>query len=159
MAKHISESTLFAYVLFGFVAGYQIRRLVSSSSSWWWLGVKERKAEKAWVLTVTLTFQFMEDRDAILADWSQNVVPHCRQHEPFLYHYEAGISDDDKNNNLQVIILERYANKDLYLKVHKTSDAFLKFRPKLQALQENGKVKIEGFSYQEGGYGFTTSST
>lgn len=119
-----------------------------------WNGKQARKAEKAWVLTVTLTFQSLEDRDAILSDWSQNVVPHCSKYEPFLIHYEAGISDKDK---LKVIMLERYTSKDSYLNVHKSSEAFLKFRPKLQALQEAGKVKVEGFSYQEGGYGFTTS--
>ncbi len=147
LSRHDSNIKALSYVLLGALIGIYAQRLTKGyqlSSS--------RKSEKAWVLTVTLTFHSMEDRDMILHDWSSTVVPHCSEKEPFLLHYEAGISDKDP---LKVIMLERYTEKSLYLNVHKSSEAFLKFRPKLQALQEGGKVTVEGFSYQEGGYGFT----
>ena len=148
LSGYDSNMKALSYILFGTLIGMYAPKLMKgyrSSSS--------RKSEKAWVLTVTLTFQNMEDRDMILDDWSSTVVPHCSENEPFLLHYEAGISDKDP---LKVIMLERYTEKSLYLTVHKSSEAFLKFRPKLKALQDGGKVAVEGFSYQEGGYGFTS---
>jgi quinol monooxygenase YgiN len=54
---------------------------------------------------------------------------------------------------LQVMILERYKNKDYYLNVHKSSKEFLEFRAKLNTLIERGAV-VNGHSYIESNVGF-----
>ena len=114
-------------------------------------GMKTIHSEKAWSLNVKLTFEEESDLNQILEEWTK-VAKYCAEHEDFLLHYEVGLSD---SNPLVVYILERYKTKDEYLSIHKKGSAFLNFRPKLAALQENGKVTIEGFSYDELGYGFT----
>jgi quinol monooxygenase YgiN len=112
---------------------------------------RERLPGNAWVLQVTLTFTSEEDQMKILEEW-RPATKYCADREPFLWHYEAGRSD---SNPLQIRMVERYESKELYLKKHKTGEEFLKFRPKLKALQDAGRVEVEGFSFQELGYGFT----
>lgn len=97
-----------------------------------------------------MTFASEQDQKSILNDW-KIVSKYCAEYEPFLLHYEAGISDSDP---LKVHMVERYESKEDYLNFHKNGKEFLNFRPKLKALQDAGKVTIEGFSYQELGYGF-----
>lgn len=111
---------------------------------------RERIPGKAWTLIVTLTFTSEEDQQKILEEWKP-VTKYCAEKEPFLLHYEVGRSDADP---LKVFMVERYESKDDYLTKHKSGEEFLKFRPKLKALQDAGKVTVDGFSYQELGYGF-----
>eukprot|EP00980_Cylindrotheca_fusiformis_P002418 scaffold575_cov104-Cylindrotheca_fusiformis.AAC.4 len=111
---------------------------------------RERIPGKAWTLIVTLTFTSEADQKNILEEWKP-VTKYCAEKEPFLYHYEAGRSDADP---LKLYMVERYESKEDYLAKHKSGEEFLKFRPKLKALQDAGKVKVDGFSYQELGYGF-----
>jgi len=113
----------------------------------------KRVPGQAWTLIVTVAFQSTQDLEAITKDWTQ-VAKYCAEYEPFLYHYEIGKSDSDP---LKVHIVERYESKEKYLNIHKNGEEFLKFRPKLKALQDGGKVSIEGFSYQELGYGFVSA--
>ncbi|KAL3945425.1 MAG: hypothetical protein SGBAC_000478 [Bacillariaceae sp.] len=105
---------------------------------------------KAWTLIVTLTFTSEEDQKQILEEW-RPVTKYCGEKEPFVFHYEVGRSDADP---LKVHMVERYKSKNDYLTKHKNGEEFLKFRPKLKALTDAGKLKIDGFSYQELGYGF-----
>lgn len=66
--------------------------------------------------------------------------------------YEVLLSDKDP---MQVVILERYADKDnAFLKVHRNSKPFLEFRPKLKAMQDAGAVTVDGDSYVDSGLGF-----
>lgn len=53
------------------------------------------------------------------------------------------------------LVTERYRSKEDYLHVHRTSDAFKSFRPKMQAMQESGDVVVSGDSFVELGLGFT----
>ena len=99
---------------------------------------------------MTLTFANEEDQKQILEEW-RPVTKYCAEKEPFLFQYEVGRSDSDP---LKLIMVERYKSKEDYMTKHKNGEEFLKFRPKLKALQDAGKVKIDGFSYQELGYGF-----
>mmetsp|Transcript_6986 Transcript_6986/g.10235 ORF Transcript_6986/g.10235 Transcript_6986/m.10235 type:complete len:166 (-) Transcript_6986:89-586(-) len=124
----------------------------SSSSSSKQQGLRSTpQPGNAWTLSVKLTFTDQSDLTYILNEWKA-VTEYCKKHESsFLYHYEAGISDQ---NPLELHMLERYRTKEDYLNIHKKGDAFLKFRPKLKALQDARKVVIEGFSYLEGGHGF-----
>lgn len=50
----------------------------------------------------------------------------------------------------EMMVLERYQDKmNAYATIHKSSDPFLQFRPKLQAMANNQKVQITGESYQD----------
>ena len=111
---------------------------------------RTRNPGEAWTLVVTCTFTSEEDQKSILNDWKA-VTKDCKDNEPFLHHYEVGRSDSDP---LKIHFVERYESKEDYLNKHKSGKEFLKFRPKLKELQDAGKVKVEGFSYQELGLGF-----
>ena len=81
-----------------------------------------------------------------------DMAAHVRQHEPGTLAYEALLNSRDP---LKVLILERYRNMQRdYLQTHKSSAAFLEFRPKLKALEEAGHVKISGAGYEDTGLGF-----
>lgn len=71
--------------------------------------------------------------------------------EPGTLGYEVSVSDQ---NPLSMMIYERYRTKDEYLSVHKAMKHFLKFRPKLQELQDAKKVVVTGESFRELGVGF-----
>jgi quinol monooxygenase YgiN len=143
----------FLPIIFGVMLGigisqafYAMKGLAKSATS------PKRIPGEAWALVVTIIFQSNQDLEAITKDWKE-VAKYCAEYEPFLYHYEIGKSDSDP---LKVHILERYESKEKYLNVHKNGDEFLMFRPKLKALQDEWKVSIEGFSYQELGQGFVS---
>jgi len=143
----------FLPIIFGVMLGIGISQTFNAIKGLAKLGTSPKRIPgEAWALVVTIIFQSNQDLEAITKDWTQ-VAKYCAENEPFLYHYEVGKSDSDP---LKVHILERYESKEKYLNVHKNGDEFLKFRPKLKALQDEGKVTIEGFSYQELGHGFVS---
>ena len=72
-------------------------------------------------------------------------------HEPTTISYE--IAESDKDNN-QIVIVERYVNKDAYLNIHKQSPKFIEFRKKLSAMD----VVISGHSYYETNIGFISNA-
>jgi quinol monooxygenase YgiN len=79
-------------------------------------------------LLVTLQFTEQQYKDQFL-EFFRPVAQHVQQHEPDTLAYEVLLSDKDP---LQVLILERYRDKDnAYLTVHRSSQPFLEFRPKL----------------------------
>ena len=133
-----------SYIAIGATLGYIYKHYTSN------LLQTSRKPGKAWVLSVTFTFKEESDLIYVLEIW-KDVIKDCREKEPFLLHYEFGRLDSDP---LKLHMLERYVSKDDYLEKHKNGVEFLKARPKLKALQDEGKVSIEGFSYQELGQGF-----
>ena len=102
-------------------------------------------------LLVTLTFQDKESLQIFLNAF-EPLANHVREHEPDTLAYEALLSDKDP---LQVLVLERYRDKEIaYLKVHRSSEAFLNFRPKLAEQEKAGKVTISGHSYVDSQIGF-----
>jgi quinol monooxygenase YgiN len=102
-------------------------------------------------LLVTLNFEASEYKEQFLND-IKPVAEYVKSSEPDTVAYEVLLSDKDP---LEVLILERYKDKEnAYLKVHKSSEPFLAFRPKLQAMQEMGQVKVSGNSYLDSGVGF-----
>lgn len=126
-----------ALVLCGFVVGC----LVASSRGG---GGGERSrpssSERSFVLLVDATFGSVEERDLALKLW-QPVAEHCRNNEPETLSYEAAISDSDAN---RIVFVERYETKEKsYLEVHRSSDAFLKFRKQLSDMAP----QISGHSY------------
>jgi quinol monooxygenase YgiN len=114
---------------------------------------KNRKSfsAKAFSLMVTLQFQDVAARDEFL-ELVQPVINHVTNNEPTTLGYEVLLSDKD---DLQILFLERYVDKEIaYLEIHKSSAAFLAFRPKLQAMQQAGRVSVTGSSFVDSGMGF-----
>ncbi|CAB9503457.1 expressed unknown protein [Seminavis robusta] len=106
---------------------------------------------KAFSLLVTLQFQDDSAKKEFL-EIARPMMDYVYKNEPTTLGYELLFSDKDP---LQVLFLERYVDKDeAYLKIHKSSAAFLTFRPKLQALQQAGRVTMSGNSYEDSGFGF-----
>lgn len=100
---------------------------------------------------VTLRFTDVPHREAFLQDIAP-LAKYCREHEPGTVAYEVLLSDKDE---LMVLIMERYRDKEnAFLKEHRSSAPFQAFRPKLQAMQENGHVQISGESFTDSGIGF-----
>jgi quinol monooxygenase YgiN len=112
--------------------------------------VRERNGAGAFVLRVDLTFERDEDARELVRAWGE-VADYARAHEPFLEHYEIMRSDADP---LKYSIYERYRSKEDYLGPHKASAKFLEFRPKMRALEEQGKLFVSGASFVELGVGF-----
>lgn len=102
-------------------------------------------------LLVTLKFSQLEYKEQFLKDIAP-VAQHCRDHEPDTLSYEVLLSDKDE---LMVMVLERYRDKEkAFLVVHRNSAPFQEFRPKLKAMQNDGKVKVSGESFLDSRIGF-----
>lgn len=115
-----------------------------------------RSQQPAFSLLVTLKFTDEVYKEEFLRDIAP-VAQYVREHEPQTVAYEVLLSDQDP---LQVLVLERYSDKEkAYLEVHKSSRAFLEFRPKLKKMQDDGFVDISGHSYLDSGVGFGDRST
>ena len=112
--------------------------------------VRRRVGEKAWLLVVSLRFKRADDLDVFLGAFTPMASAVSRS-EPATLGYEVSRSEKDP---LLVMIFERYASKLDYLDTHKAMKHFLKFRPKLQQLQDAHKVVVSGESFQELGVGF-----
>ena len=102
-------------------------------------------------LLVTLNFQDDESLQVFLKA-IEPLANYIREHEPDTLAYEVLLSDKDP---LQALLLERYSDKEnAFLKVHRSSQQFLDFRPKLAELEKAGKVTISGHSYLDSQIGF-----
>lgn len=100
----------------------------------------------AFWLVVAVVFQQEED----VATFERAFKPladYVTMKEPATLSYGYAKSDADPR---RILIFERYASKNDYLDVHKVSEPFLAFRPKLAALGAD----IDGHSYYEGALGF-----
>ena len=105
----------------------------------------------AFSLLVTLQFTAEEHKEAFLK-YISPLAKYVNAKEPDTIAYKVLLSDKDP---LRVLIMERYKDREnAFLKVHRTSEPFLEFRPKLQALQEAGFVNVVGESYDDSDVGF-----
>jgi len=117
-------------------------------------GERGRNIERAFVLRVDLKFMNVDDANALIAAWGE-AADWCRANEEFLWHYEISRSDQDETGTT-FSIYERYRSKEDYLRSHKESAAFKTFRPKMQALQDAGRLVVSGSSFIELGVGFVS---
>ncbi|CAM9474663.1 unnamed protein product [Chrysoparadoxa australica] len=115
------------------------------------LGLQRERGQKAFLLTVHLSFRSDPAAQQLLEAWAV-AADYCAAAEPFLYTYEVAQSDKDP---LRYTIFERYRTKNDYLTKHKSSEAFKHFRPAMQAMQDSGDVIVAGDSFYELGIGFT----
>lgn len=105
----------------------------------------------AFSLLVTLTFVSRTQKEQFLKDIAP-LADYVRDHEPDTIAYQVLQSDKEP---LRVLILERYRNKEkAFLEVHRSSEAFKTFRPKLKAMEEAGLVSVAGESYVDTDVGF-----
>lgn len=109
-------------------------------------------SSKPFSLMVQLTFTELQYQQQFLKD----ITPLCQyiqEHESTTtIAYEILLSDQDP---LRVLIVERYLDKEnAFLQIHKTSSAFLEFRTKLQTMQKNQYVTVDGSSYYDSGIGY-----
>jgi len=110
-----------------------------------------QSGSKAFSLIVDVKFEDTTAKEDFV-ELIQPLMDYVRNHEPTTIGYEILFSDKD---DLQALLMERYVDKEeAYLKIHKSSHEFLEFRPKLQAMQEAGRVTLSGHSYLDTGVGF-----
>lgn len=106
---------------------------------------------KPFSLFVTLVFSAEEKKESFCNEFA-TLAEYVMKNEPDTLAYELLLSDKDP---LRVLIMERYKDKEnAYLKIHRSSEAFLAFRPKLKAMEDVGDVTIHGDSYLDAGLGF-----
>ena len=72
-------------------------------------------------------------------------------YEPGTVSYDLLQSEKDP---LRIYLVERYIDKVAYLEVHKKSKEFISFRAKLQKMQDDKLVYLEGDSFIESNVGF-----
>uniref|UniRef100_A0A7R9WPV4 ABM domain-containing protein n=1 Tax=Craspedostauros australis TaxID=1486917 RepID=A0A7R9WPV4_9STRA len=102
-------------------------------------------------LMVTLQFTEAQYKDQFLLDIAP-LAKFVKEKEPDTTAYEVLLSDKDP---LHVLIMERYKDKEnAFEKVHRSSAAYLEFRPKLGAMIDGGFVKMDGHSYVDSMVGF-----
>jgi quinol monooxygenase YgiN len=97
-------------------------------------------------LLVSLTFKSNSDKEIFLEE-IKSFAEWIKKNESTTTAYKVLESDKDE---LEILVLERYVDKDAYLEVHKKSSAFLAFRSKLQSLNPI----ISGKSYYDIDIGF-----
>eukprot|EP00882_Tetradesmus_deserticola_P003055 GHRQ01003243.1.p1 GENE.GHRQ01003243.1~~GHRQ01003243.1.p1 ORF type:complete len:152 (+),score=52.15 GHRQ01003243.1:205-660(+) len=102
----------------------------------------------AFVLAVNLRFQNELQKLHFLAIW-QPLAEYVRAAEPVAVAFEALQADNDPCN---VMVYERYVNREAYEGTHRTSPAFLEFKEAMAALPF--KVELVGQSFLETNIGF-----
>ena len=108
----------------------------------------------AFSLFVVVTFSSTEAKTKFKALFKP-LARYVQDHEPTTLSYILAESDKDPLKTIQ--ILERYQDKEnAFLKIHRSSEPFLTFKTKMQAMVESGEItKVDGQSYIEQlGYGF-----
>lgn len=110
----------------------------------------DSNSQDQFILSIQLVFktenglEYFKDIFANMAKWVYN-------NENGTISYSMAVSDKDM---LQVLIYERYVNKDAYLDIHKKSMEFLAFKKKMMAMNEEGVKdqlgwEMTGQSYQK----------
>lgn len=107
---------------------------------------RAKSSHDAFLLLVTLDFETVDDKQTFI-DLFISMAEYVKQYESTTLSYEA--AENDKNSK-QIMIIERYIDKNSYLNIHKKSKEFIEFRQQLSTLN----VKISGNSYVESNIGF-----
>jgi quinol monooxygenase YgiN len=110
------------------------------------------QSEETFTLCVTLIFNDEKSKDSYLKLFSE-YAQWVATNELTTLSYQLLQSDA---SNLEVMVLERYVNKDAYLKIHKTSPQFLNYKKKFIELRgdSNPTFSISGRSYYNSVGGF-----
>ena len=102
-------------------------------------------------LFVSLQFTQLQDKEEFLL-LVRPLADYIWREEPTTLAFDVISHDADP---LQVMLVERYQEKaTAFLQIHKSSPHFLNYRPKLQQMQNDGRVVVSGNSYLDSGIGF-----
>lgn len=92
------------------------------------------------ILIINVTFQNQIDMNTFIKNFLI-LQKYCLEEEKqFLFQYEYAISDQEK---FQLVIIEKYDNKDSYLNIHRNSVPFKHFKKATSTLN----IIINGHSY------------
>ncbi|RYH05478.1 antibiotic biosynthesis monooxygenase [archaeon] len=105
--------------------------------------------KNAFFLGVTIKFPNATDKDAFKVIFTP-LAKYVEEKEFGTISYILMESDKDP---LQIMILERYQDKDYYLSIHRSSGEFKAFREKFQEMIARG-ASVDGSSYIETDVGF-----
>ncbi len=146
------NATVITFSVVGVLFGYLIGNYFGSSNKnelkSHQVLVNGRSPYNKTVFDLFVTLDFEDDKEKqTFKSLFQNYALWIKKHETTTISYELAESDKAPN---RIIIIERYINKDAYLKIHRETDQFREFRSKLSGL----KVTINGDSYIESNFGF-----
>ena len=126
-------------------AGFLLARVATSSPA-----LRVTAEKEAFVLMVNIEFQDVAQKEDFMALFHP-MAQYVADYEPTTLSYECAESD---KNEKQVVIIERYLNKQAYADTHRESQMFLAFKQKLKEMDSTGKMHISGHSYRESNVGF-----
>jgi quinol monooxygenase YgiN len=106
--------------------------------------------KQAFLLSVVMKFKSIEAKEHFQVLF-QPYSEYVRLNEPQTLSYVLYESDKEAT---QVMIFERYMNKEAYLNIHRVSKEFLSFREKLQSMVSESLVELNGHSYIESSLGY-----
>ena len=154
-SSHASIPSLFVAVLVGAVFSYILFHQNSKPATFESGAISAREnqrngVDKAFYLGVVVRFTNDQEKQKFINIFTP-VAKYVKEKEFGTLSYELLNSDKDP---LQILISERYKDKDYYLNVHKTSSEFLSFREKFQEMITNKNAVVDGHSYIESGIGF-----
>jgi quinol monooxygenase YgiN len=115
-----------------------------------------QEGNRVFTLAVSLKFRDAQKKTAFLSLISA-YSRYVEEHEPTTLTYKVMQSDKDP---LEMLLLERYINKNAYLEIHRKSPEFIRFREDLTALSgaehAGGPpgVVLQGSSYDDFDQGF-----
>eukprot|EP01024_Parvocaulis_polyphysoides_P067377 TRINITY_DN8022_c0_g3_i11.p5 TRINITY_DN8022_c0_g3~~TRINITY_DN8022_c0_g3_i11.p5 ORF type:complete len:150 (+),score=21.38 TRINITY_DN8022_c0_g3_i11:108-557(+) len=109
----------------------------------------DKKNQKKCLQVVTkFVFQSEDDRDQFFKWWNQ-LAAFVAESEPGCFSYQASLSNKDP---LRAIVFARYIDKEYIAKVHQQSEAYLKFKDRVDTA--NMIMETETSSYVEMDMGF-----
>jgi quinol monooxygenase YgiN len=116
--------------------GFLVARVASSPA------LRVTAEKEAFVLMVNIEFQDVAQKEEFMTLF-QPMAQYVADYEPTTLSYECAESD---KNEKQVVIIERYLNKQAYAGTHRESQVFLAYKQKLKEMDAAGKMHISGHS-------------
>lgn len=140
---------LLAGIVIGIVIGFVFSRVLPSTASKSFDGtvIRNSQTPNAFFLGVAVHFTHAKDK-AEFKNIFKPLADYVTNHEGGTVSYQYSESDKDP---LRVFILERYKDKDVaFMKVHRSSPAFMKFRALMAKMQDTKQISlVDGHSYVE----------
>jgi quinol monooxygenase YgiN len=107
---------------------------------------RESQNKTAFVLLITLKFHHTEQHASFLEKFKA-LAEYVATKELGTIGYELAVSDKEPSH---VVIMERYVDRDAYAKVHRTSEAYKRFKQETAVFE----ITNSGHSYIESNLGF-----
>ncbi|DBB10600.1 hypothetical protein WJX82_003191 [Trebouxia sp. C0006] len=130
-AKQLAPAAVATHVAFA-VGGFLLAKLVKKLGGRSVGGGKRHPG--AYLFTLRLNFATVDDRDAWFKKF-KILAEYVAENEPTTLAYEAATSEDDP---LEVLVYERYVDKDALKDIHEKSIEYLRLKD---------EIKSEGIEY------------